>query len=113
MLMCFWVEASTYQWTQACRHNPRCAVKAVLDYGSFALRNICHELHWKVHFEVAAAFSREHNLRSSRRAIELAALSCPRLRRAPNLWCGGWWTEVEALGMALRTEGLVDGFPPP
>lgn len=80
--------------------------KAVLDYGSFALRNICHELHWKVHFEVAAAFSREHNLRSSRRAIELAALSCPRHLRW-KVWLLAARSELWD-GSAVASRKLLD-----
>mmetsp|Transcript_56941 Transcript_56941/g.144438 ORF Transcript_56941/g.144438 Transcript_56941/m.144438 type:complete len:770 (+) Transcript_56941:77-2386(+) len=72
--------------------------KAVKEYGTHALRNICHELHWKVHFEVAAAFSRAHNLRESRRSIELAVLSCPKHLRW-KVWL-----------LAARSE-LWDGSP--
>lgn len=51
---------------------------AVKDYATVALKNICLELHWKVHFEVAAAFGRCGSLSECRRSIGLAALSCPR-----------------------------------
>eukprot|EP00445_Apocalathium_hangoei_P044272 CAMPEP_0203989864 /NCGR_PEP_ID=MMETSP0360-20130528/8426_1 /ASSEMBLY_ACC=CAM_ASM_000342 /TAXON_ID=268821 /ORGANISM="Scrippsiella Hangoei, Strain SHTV-5" /LENGTH=754 /DNA_ID=CAMNT_0050929851 /DNA_START=106 /DNA_END=2366 /DNA_ORIENTATION=+ len=72
--------------------------KAVKEYASHALRNICHELHWKVHFEVAAAFGRARNLHESRRSIELAVLSCPKHLRW-KVWL-----------LAARSE-LWDGSP--
>mmetsp|Transcript_1140 Transcript_1140/g.3149 ORF Transcript_1140/g.3149 Transcript_1140/m.3149 type:complete len:729 (-) Transcript_1140:4-2190(-) len=52
--------------------------RAVKDYADLALRNVGHELHWKFHFEVAAAFSREGKMQACRQSISAAALSCPR-----------------------------------
>mmetsp|Transcript_36067 Transcript_36067/g.92941 ORF Transcript_36067/g.92941 Transcript_36067/m.92941 type:complete len:774 (+) Transcript_36067:25-2346(+) len=51
---------------------------SVKEYATYAVKNICHELHWKIHFEVAAAFSREGRLSECRRSIGLAALCCPK-----------------------------------
>jgi len=52
--------------------------KAVHEYANHALRNVCHELHWKMHFEVAAAYGREGNLQSSREAVAQSAFTCPK-----------------------------------
>eukprot|EP00747_Dinoflagellata_sp_TGD_P103644 gnl/TRDRNA2_/TRDRNA2_169021_c0_seq2.p1 gnl/TRDRNA2_/TRDRNA2_169021_c0~~gnl/TRDRNA2_/TRDRNA2_169021_c0_seq2.p1 ORF type:complete len:801 (-),score=144.78 gnl/TRDRNA2_/TRDRNA2_169021_c0_seq2:122-2524(-) len=51
---------------------------AVRQYVGFALKSVCHELHWKFHFEAAAAFSREGNVMQCRQSIGNAALTCPR-----------------------------------
>eukprot|EP00931_Biecheleriopsis_adriatica_P115000 TRINITY_DN9085_c0_g1_i1.p1 TRINITY_DN9085_c0_g1~~TRINITY_DN9085_c0_g1_i1.p1 ORF type:complete len:781 (-),score=170.88 TRINITY_DN9085_c0_g1_i1:216-2558(-) len=51
---------------------------AVKDAAPLALQNICQELHWKVHFEVAAARSRNGALPECRQSIGRAALVCPR-----------------------------------
>jgi la-related protein 1 len=52
--------------------------RAAQEYASMALNNTSQELHWKFHFEVAAAFSREGDVQSSRQCVALAALSCPK-----------------------------------
>lgn len=52
--------------------------RAVRDYSVHALHHICHELHWKVHFEVAAAWSRESCLNESRDSIGRAAICAPK-----------------------------------
>jgi len=52
--------------------------RAVKEYAASALRNICYELHWKVHFEVAAAFGRQGCIAECRQSIGRAALCCPK-----------------------------------
>lgn len=86
-------------WFALLRHAEKIyGAKAVQEYGSYALRNVCHELHWKIHFEVAAAYSRERNLPESRNAIASAAMSCPEHLRW-KVWL-----------LAARSE-LWDGSP--
>lgn len=51
---------------------------AVKDYAPSAIASICSELHWKIHFEVAAACSREGALQQCRQSVGRAALLCPR-----------------------------------
>mmetsp|Transcript_61677 Transcript_61677/g.133606 ORF Transcript_61677/g.133606 Transcript_61677/m.133606 type:complete len:731 (-) Transcript_61677:204-2396(-) len=79
--------------------------RAVKDYASIALQHVCHELHWKFHFEVAAAYGREANIFACRRSIGAAALNCPRhlrwkvwlLASRSELWDGS----LEASRMLL------------
>lgn len=62
---------------------------AAKQYTDVALRSVCRELHWKLHFEAAAAFSRDMNSLAAkepcgssssafRSSICAAALSCPK-----------------------------------
>lgn len=51
---------------------------AVREYVALAKQHLCQELHWKLHFEVAAACSRDGHMQECRRHIARAALSCPR-----------------------------------
>mmetsp|Transcript_26031 Transcript_26031/g.49856 ORF Transcript_26031/g.49856 Transcript_26031/m.49856 type:complete len:720 (-) Transcript_26031:47-2206(-) len=82
--------------------------RAVKEYAGFALKNICHELHWKVHFEVAAAFGRAGNLPESHESIGNAALSCPKhlrwkvwlLAARSELWDGSVETCRKLLAQA-------------
>jgi len=107
---------------------------AVKSYAGFALKNICHELHWKVHFELAAAFGRGGNLPESRGSIGNAALSCPKhlrwkvwlLAARSELWDGSVETCRKLLAQAqydapsrvkvavcierARTEEFLDGL---
>jgi len=90
-----------------CKHGPlwfslvQLAEKAngpqsAQEYASQALRNASQELHWKFHFEVAAAYSRDGDLQRSRHFIGLAALNCPKhlrwkiwlLASRTELWYG-------------------------
>lgn len=51
---------------------------AVKEYAPSAIASICSELHWKIHFEVATACSRQGALPQCRQSIGRAALQCPR-----------------------------------
>jgi len=51
--------------------------RAVNEYAAFARQHVCHELHWKFHIEVAAAFSLDAQTQASRRSVTAAALCCP------------------------------------
>jgi len=82
--------------------------RAVKEYAGFALKHVCHELHWKVHFEVAAAFGRGGNLPESHGSIGNAALSCPKhlrwkvwlLAARSELWDGSVETCRKLLAQA-------------
>jgi len=66
-------------WFTLLRHAEKVfGAKALKDYAHFAIQNICHELHWKIHFEVAAAYSREGALPECRQSIGKAAIACPK-----------------------------------
>lgn len=51
---------------------------AVKEYAPSAIASICSELHWKIHFEVATACSRQGALPQCRQSIGRAALHCPK-----------------------------------
>ena len=51
---------------------------AVKEYAPSAIASICSELHWKIHFEVATACSRQGALPQCLQSIGRAALQCPR-----------------------------------
>ncbi|CAK0856850.1 unnamed protein product, partial [Prorocentrum cordatum] len=81
---------------------------AVRDYASLALQNMSHELHWKVHFETAAAFGREGLYAESRQSVGQAALHCPKhlrwkvwlLAARSELWAGSTGTCRKLLDQA-------------
>eukprot|EP00929_Paragymnodinium_shiwhaense_P107890 TRINITY_DN74232_c0_g1_i1.p1 TRINITY_DN74232_c0_g1~~TRINITY_DN74232_c0_g1_i1.p1 ORF type:complete len:879 (-),score=199.25 TRINITY_DN74232_c0_g1_i1:7-2400(-) len=52
--------------------------QAVREYAAYAVQSVCHELHWKFYFEVAAAFGRESDLPQMRRFVCAAAGRCPK-----------------------------------
>lgn len=65
-------------WFALVRHSEKaCGAAAVREYAAHAVRNVCHELHWKFHFEVAGALSREGDIDGCRQSIGAAALNCP------------------------------------
>jgi len=52
--------------------------KAVKDYAACAIQHVGHELHWKFHFEVAAAFMRAGALAPNRQSVSAAAQCSPK-----------------------------------
>lgn len=66
-------------WFMLLRHVEKVfGARALKDYANFAIQNICHELHWKIYFEVAAAYCREGALPECRQSIGKAAIACPK-----------------------------------
>jgi len=84
--------------------------KAVKDYAACAIQHVGHELHWKFHFEVAAAFGRAGNSLAHRQSISSAALSSPRhlrwkvwlLAARSELWEGSIETSRKLLYRAQQ-----------